>query len=246
MELTPELFDKVEGFFAKERDDLEHRFAAEMAEVKRRCTEEKEELDFRQAALLEIFEYCGSPLEQIFLFAFLQHLIREGYEYDAITMDQATIPFIECPNYEAEACEGIQLRIFPQDGIERARRPIPHWPGEWPIYLLVDFSFQLVCLDSPTLERKHLVVEIDGHNYHERTQEQARRDRSRDRFLTVSGTPFLRYTGREINANPDNAVKEVSEMLRKFARELAQKKRPHPPRASHPTPRKCRSDSPIA
>lgn len=44
-----------------------------------------------------------------------------------------------------------------------------------------------------------LIVEVDGHEYHERTKEQARRDRSRDRrMLELSWVP-LRFTGQEIH-----------------------------------------------
>lgn len=43
-----------------------------------------------------------------------------------------------------------------------------------------------------------IAVECDGHDFHERTKEQARRDRSRDRALSAAGWTVLRFTGREI------------------------------------------------
>lgn len=46
--------------------------------------------------------------------------------------------------------------------------------------------------------RKTLVIECDGHDFHERTKEQARRDRSRDRWMTERGITLLRFTGSEI------------------------------------------------
>lgn len=45
---------------------------------------------------------------------------------------------------------------------------------------------------------KGIVIECDGHDFHERTKEQAARDRSRDRDLTLSGYRVLRFTGAEI------------------------------------------------
>lgn len=42
------------------------------------------------------------------------------------------------------------------------------------------------------------VVECDGHDYHERTKEQAAHDRQRDRELQNAGYLVLRYTGSEI------------------------------------------------
>lgn len=47
-----------------------------------------------------------------------------------------------------------------------------------------------------------LVVECDGHEFHERTKEQAAKDRSRDRDLLASGIPVMRFTGAEIFAAP--------------------------------------------
>ncbi len=43
-----------------------------------------------------------------------------------------------------------------------------------------------------------VVIEVDGHDYHERTKEQARRDRSRDRQMMMHGWVPLRFTGSEI------------------------------------------------
>lgn len=43
-----------------------------------------------------------------------------------------------------------------------------------------------------------LFIECDGHDFHERTKDQAERDRSRDREVAESRIPLLRFTGREI------------------------------------------------
>lgn len=43
-----------------------------------------------------------------------------------------------------------------------------------------------------------IAVECDGHDYHERTKEQAQRDKARDRELTQLGYRILRFTGSEI------------------------------------------------
>jgi very-short-patch-repair endonuclease len=44
----------------------------------------------------------------------------------------------------------------------------------------------------------HLVVECNGYDYHERTKEQAKRDRQQDRDLQSAGFPVFRFTGTEI------------------------------------------------
>jgi Protein of unknown function (DUF559) len=43
-----------------------------------------------------------------------------------------------------------------------------------------------------------IVVELDGHDFHELTKEQARRDRSRERLLVRAGFLVLRFTGSEV------------------------------------------------
>jgi very-short-patch-repair endonuclease len=43
-----------------------------------------------------------------------------------------------------------------------------------------------------------VVIECDGHDYHERTKEQAARDKARDRDLQEQGYKVFRFTGSEI------------------------------------------------
>lgn len=50
--------------------------------------------------------------------------------------------------------------------------------------------------------RNLCVIECDGHDFHERTKEQAARDKSRDRDLLMAGLPVLRYTGSEVYQRP--------------------------------------------
>jgi very-short-patch-repair endonuclease len=59
------------------------------------------------------------------------------------------------------------------------------------------------CIASPSLEHfdtlAHLLaVECDGHDFHERTKQQASRDKSRDRELMEHGVSVVRFTGSEI------------------------------------------------
>lgn len=62
---------------------------------------------------------------------------------------------------------------------------------------------------------KKIAVEIDGHAFHERTQEQAFRDKSRDRILQAEGWLVFRFTGSEAHRDPDRCVKEVLSALRR-------------------------------
>lgn len=66
-----------------------------------------------------------------------------------------------------------------------------------------------------------IVVECDGHDFHERTKEQAARDKARDRFLSSEGWIVLRFTGREIVRDPAGCADVVAEQLEaEFRRQL--------------------------
>ena len=54
-----------------------------------------------------------------------------------------------------------------------------------------------------------VVVECDGHDFHERTKEQARKDRRRDRELQAKGYLVLRYTGSEVWRDPWGCVEDI-------------------------------------
>lgn len=72
----------------------------------------------------------------------------------------------------------------------------------------VDFA---VTLKYPNERR--VVVECDGHAFHERTKEQAQRDKSRDRELLMAGWPVMRFTGSEIYRDPYACVRQVAAFL---------------------------------
>lgn len=60
-----------------------------------------------------------------------------------------------------------------------------------------------------------LAIECDGHDFHERTKEQAARDKSRDRALIRSGLrAVLRFTGSEIWHRADECAGEIVDLLR--------------------------------
>lgn len=60
---------------------------------------------------------------------------------------------------------------------------------------------------------RRLIVECDGHDFHERTKEQAAKDRGRDREFQLRGFSILRFTGSELYANPLACVRQVSEWV---------------------------------
>lgn len=65
----------------------------------------------------------------------------------------------------------------------------------------------LICENSAG--SKQIVVECDGHDFHERTKEQAERDRRRDREMQSAGFTVFRFTGREIYRDAFKCADEV-------------------------------------
>ena len=61
-----------------------------------------------------------------------------------------------------------------------------------------------------------LVVECDGHDYHEKTKAQAQKDKSRDRLLKQAGYDVIHFTGSEIWMDPEKCAKEVIAILKEM------------------------------
>jgi very-short-patch-repair endonuclease len=59
-----------------------------------------------------------------------------------------------------------------------------------------------------------VAIETDGHDFHERTKEQAQRDKSRDRDLQAAGWRVLRFTGSEVFSNAAQCAEEVRRIVR--------------------------------
>lgn len=60
-----------------------------------------------------------------------------------------------------------------------------------------------------------ICIYTDGHNYHERTEEQALKDRSQDRELQKFGYKVLRFTGKEVRENCNKVIQEIKTFIAK-------------------------------
>ena len=54
-----------------------------------------------------------------------------------------------------------------------------------------------------------IVIECDGHDFHEKNKEQVRRDKSRERKIVAAGCKVLRFSGSEIWRDPIGCVDAV-------------------------------------
>lgn len=102
---------------------------------------------------------------------------------------------------------GISYMCCPQDVMEHFSDSkqtniliVPQY--KWKSYR-IDLAWIDQCVD------KMFFIECDGHDFHERTKEQAARDRSRDRECQENGIPIIRFTGSEIWADPVDCAEQV-------------------------------------
>jgi very-short-patch-repair endonuclease len=133
---------------------------------------------------------CESPIERLFMAALLNpDTIRQ---FDITTRSIMRPPSRLIAHASPPPMVG--LYIYPQIIIGDYR---------------VDFYLSLVEHD------KHhaLIVECDGHDFHEKTKEQARRDKARDRYLVGQGYRLIRFTGAEIFADPIGTAYESLTVL---------------------------------
>lgn len=70
-------------------------------------------------------------------------------------------------------------------------------------------DFLIWCRNADGQMTRATVIELDGHDFHDRTKQQARRDRQRDRYFTYRGWRVVRFTGSEIWENQDAVAREA-------------------------------------
>jgi hypothetical protein len=75
---------------------------------------------------------------------------------------------------------------------------------------LVDLAIFTPGLDP---RRPIVVVEYDGHQFHERSPEQASKDRKRMRILQRLGIPVLPFTGTDVVRSSEDLAQEIVEFV---------------------------------
>ncbi|ACL58471.1 endonuclease domain-containing protein [Methylobacterium nodulans] len=120
-----------------------------------------------------------SPIERLFLAAILG-LCAHVPKYEQLGLGGCDrVPDAADFNHRGYLLLGRQVRVL-----------------DWP----ADFLLSVQRIEDGAVFR--VVVECDGHEFHERTKEQAARDRSRDRALQARGCVVMRFTGSEVYRDP--------------------------------------------
>lgn len=148
--------------------------------------------------------HCESPIEQLMLAALIAAADPEccGSRGLPGVWDQRLIEVLREQFMKGQTWNGVMARhctIAPQFQIEEYR---------------VDFCL-LFAGDYEDRAVFHMVVECDGHEWHERTADQAQRDKARDRAIQAAGFQVMRFTGREIWQDALKCAREVYEAAAK-------------------------------
>lgn len=138
-------------------------------------------------------QYCESPIEELFL-AQLIH---------------------------PEAAAEFQMRvevIRPPTGLV-AKAVAPPWQGYYvyPQIVIGEYRVDFYVVGVFAAGTSAVVVELDGHDFHEKTREQVARDKARDRYLVMQGYQLLRYSGSEVYRDPLAVAWQVMDYLREQA-----------------------------
>lgn len=75
-----------------------------------------------------------------------------------------------------------------------------------------DYRIDFVALNQTGLK---LAIELDGHDFHEKTREQVAKDKQRQRALVADGFTVLRFSGSEIVRDVKACVDEVAGVIEK-------------------------------
>ena len=128
---------------------------------------------------------CGSPIEQIMLAALMW--AEYGYE-------KRLVEVVE-PGTHYEGTQS-NVVIIPQHQIQRHT---------------VDFG---IVVHFVANEEIKIVVECDGHEFHEKTKEQVSRDKSRTCDLEIAGWRVLRFPGSDIWRDAKGCAGRVAKLAR--------------------------------
>lgn len=151
-------------------------------------------IECRTERLRSLVALCESPIEEILLISMWDHW---GCRVAAGERSMEALIRLE---------GGIsRLAIEPQREIATGASL---YRADFLVYLMPHVAVQSTARFFTT------VVEVDGHDFHERTQLQAARDRQRDRALLLEGLRTVRFTGSEVFNRPDDCVRELDALFR--------------------------------
>ena len=151
---------------------------------------------------------CESPIERVMLLAL--HLV--AVRSHAVVITAPGIRGVGRMRLEEEGRKGLSMSVVTIN----LQAPIGKYRA--------DFHVEFQSETAVGVLSSALIVECDGHDFHERTKEQAARDRSRDRTLQGMFKVF-RFTGSEIWADPMACAAQAISQLERDVSHAAARER---------------------
>lgn len=144
---------------------------------------------------MECGSFTESPIEDLFLGAmlvsgysratFARYQISEARSLDSVDMGKFCGAFTSRSGVDVVT----QLDVLTED-----------------IAYMVDFA--------AFARGYRFAIDLDGHDFYERSKEQARSDKSRDRALIGQGWIVIRFTGSEVFADPIGCVRQFEAIVK--------------------------------
>lgn len=109
-------------------------------------------------------------------------------------------------------CDAAETRGYRIDKTPRANDTIAVRPQQRVGNYRADFSVGFRFFGAETA----IIVECDGHDFHEKTKYQASRDKARDRYFTKQEYKTMRFTGSDLNRSASACAEEVLSLIMDF------------------------------
>lgn len=132
----------------------------------------------------------SSPIEQMFLVA-LHALVRANY--DEINPDPVSIG--------EQILLGRGIHVRSQFQVDQFR---------------VDFLVERVWIFEGKNCSNGVIVELDGHEFHDKDKRQRSYEKARDRHLIRRGFKVLHFTGSDVASDPCRVAHEVMDIIEAF------------------------------
>lgn len=122
---------------------------------------------------------------------------------------------VDCPQIGfLKHRKGIDHKEAKEVAETQSKAPVdhPYWACVFPQVTIGDYRADFFIAYPHGLNTvAGIVVECDGHEFHEKTKQQAARDKARDRAIQAEGYRVFRFTGSELWRNPIACASEVLE-----------------------------------
>lgn len=165
--------------------------------IKRNCMSRQKHL-FEMSAYHWLNGRVESPIEEVFGWALLSYVFGYRFFWNVVDTAPDLGGIRKIMGDASTECSGAIYGIFCQVPIG------PYRADFVAAYKLNDRAY-------------YAVVECDGHDFHEKTKEQASRDKGRDRVIQAEGVLVLRFTGSELWRDAEKCAEQVFSTLMNIA-----------------------------